>query len=272
MTAPAAGWSEKLWRLGASVAAVAGIVWLGQNGPFPQRQSAVAPPSPQAPAVTATTATTAFAIDGLPMAMETTTVDDCDAATWTPIGTTLCGEDCLLLGLERLPGEAIASWLETGGVTVFAAATGGAPRGAAYHAGRLVCRPDGGGELTHTWSATAVDAETLEDRFGKPVTERRGPVPLLDDSVQLLQFRNLDWTIYLDEPMDPASSVDRFQDAMVARGWQAKGVHAVDHDSIPEMKDLPEGRVLVRGTDLCLANRVQVENRDLLLVACLGAL
>ena len=276
MTTTDTGLREQVRRLAASAAAVAGIVWLGQHGPFPWRQGAVPPPPPEAssPPATRASASSAFAIDGLPMAMETTPVGDCDAATWTPVGTPLCGDDCLLLGLERLPGEATASWLEIGhpaALTGTAAAAAAEAGVAAYHAGRLVCRRDGGGELTHIRSATAVDADALERRLVEPVTERQGPVPLLDDSVQLLRFRNLDWTVYLDEPADPTSSVDRFQAAMFARGWQARGLPARGRGSIPETEDVPEGRVLVRGNDLCLASRVRVAGRDLLLVACLGA-
>lgn len=271
-----------LWRLAASGLALAAVAWLGQRGPFPARTVGTElPPEASEGPHARPSRVSGFMIDGLPMALETTVVDACDADTWSPRDTAHCGPDCLIVDIQRAPAEVLAVWMEldeTAEPSMAATATSAPgtpppPDGdAVHHAARLICGSTGRGELTHTRTAVALDLAALERRLGEPVAERAGPVPLLADSVQLMQLRNLDWTIYLDQPTDPATALERFQAIMLARGWRHKPVPAealeeVAPDSLP-----PDGRVLVRDGAMCLASSSQIEDRDLLLIACLGRL
>lgn len=278
----AISWSACLGRLAASLVAVVLVGWLGQRSSVfslvetPPRAAAAAQLSDISRSTTID-GRSVFSLDGLPISMQTRIVSDGDCASWTPREAALCADECVLLDLKRSPHDVVATWMtiedSSSASQVGLDEASSRDFGASlYHVARLVCDGQGGGELVHTWMSSVQQAEVLNQSLHRPgrqpSTQRSGPVPLLEDSAQLLRFRNLDWTVYLDEPDDPSSSVRRFENEMLGRGWRAQEVPAAYLESAQRPVGQTEQSILVRDNELCLTTRTQIAARDLLLIAC----
>ena len=233
--------------------------------------------------------------DGIPMITETLIEAPCHAESWQPESSSWWTADALMLNLERSSNEVHAAWVEPrkeGGKE-----PGNGTNLGILHGAQLTCESPRSGTLTHTETTATLDVEDWRRSMSRPTRERLGPVPLLDDAVQVTVVRNLEWTLFVDRVQNPKTAIERLHPAMEKRGWSSKTPSRDKLRSVgPALEHLPRlmnrttdfsglGGVWVRDHALCLAvrnpeapgqnvgqNTEENTEKNLVMIACRGDL